>query len=49
MSFWNHWTITVLSWVGVGVLYQFGFVDYLMKTDVSNLDHSGSHLTRYYH
>ena len=37
MSFWNHWTITVLSWVGVGVLYQFGFVDYLMKTDVTYL------------
>ena len=37
LSFWNNWTITVLTWVGAGVAYHFGFVDYLLATDMTYL------------
>ena len=37
MHFWHHWTLTVLTWVGVGTAYQFGFIDYLIATDITYL------------
>ena len=37
MLFWNHWTITVLTWVGVYAAYHFGFITYLMNTDITYL------------
>ena len=37
MTFWNNWTITVLTWVGAYAAYHFGFVDYLLETDSTYL------------
>ena len=37
LTFWHHWSLTVLTWVGAGACYHFGFVDYLMKVDTTYL------------